>query len=87
MPLYLFQFFMLKIRFSRAGRKHVYHYRIVVTEHTKPVKSGEIDVLGWYDAQSKKYALDMDQVRIRVGQGAQLSPSVERLLRTNSLSI
>jgi small subunit ribosomal protein S16 len=78
---------MLKIRFSRAGRKHVPHYRIVVTEHTKPVKCGELDVLGWYDAQSKKYDINMDKVRSRVSQGAQLSPSVERLLKVNSLSI
>jgi small subunit ribosomal protein S16 len=79
--------FMLKIRFSRAGRKHVPHYRIVVTEHTKPVKCGEVDILGWYDAQSKKYDINMDKVRTRVGQGAQLSPSVAKLLKANSLSI
>lgn len=78
---------MLKIRFSRAGRKHVPHFRIVVTEHTKPVKCGEVDILGWYDAQSKKYDINMDKVRARVSQGAQLSPSVEKLLKANSLSI
>lgn len=78
---------MLKIRFSRAGRKHVPHYRIVVTEHTKPAKSGEVDILGWYDAHTKKFDINMDKVRTRVSQGAQLSPSVERLFKTNSLSI
>lgn len=80
-------FLMLKIRFSRAGRKHVPHYRIVVTEHTKPAKCGEIDILGWYDAHTKKYEINMDKVRTRVGQGAQLTPSVEKLLKANSLSI
>jgi small subunit ribosomal protein S16 len=78
---------MLKIRFSRAGRKHLPHYRIVVTEHTRPVKSGEIDILGWYDAHTKKYEINMDKVRTRVGQGAQLSPSVEKLLKANSLTV
>lgn len=78
---------MLKIRFSRIGRKHVPHYKIVVTEHTKPVKSGEVDVLGWYDAHTKKYDIDMDKVRTRLGQGAQLSPSIEKFLKANSLSV
>jgi ribosomal protein S16 len=60
--------------------------RIVVTEHTNPVKSGEVDVLGWYDAQTKKYDINMDKVRTRVSQGAQLSPSVEKLLKAKSLT-
>jgi ribosomal protein S16 len=78
---------MLMIRLSRAGRKFVTHYHIVVTEKTKPVKSGEIDILGWYDSKSKKYAVDMEKVRTRVGQGAQLSATVERLFKVNSLTI
>ena len=78
---------MLKIRLSRAGRKHVPHYHIVVTEHTKPVKSGEIEILGWYDSRSKKYDVDMDTVRTRVGQGAQLSETVARLFKANSLTV
>lgn len=78
---------MLKIRLSRAGRKHVSHFNIVVTEHTKPAKSGEIEILGWYDSRSKKYAVDMDKVRGRVSQGAQLSETVERLFKTNALTV
>ncbi len=78
---------MLKIRLSRAGRKRVPHYHIVVTEHTKPVKSGEIEILGWYNAHSKQYNVDIDKVRARVGQGAQLSESVQKLFKVNSLSI
>ena len=78
---------MLKIRFSRAGRKHLPHFRIVVTEQSRPVKSGEIDVIGWYDAHTKKYDINMDAVRSRVGQGAQLSPSVAKLLKANSLTV
>lgn len=78
---------MLKIRFSRIGRKHVPHYKIVVTEHTKPVKSGEVDVLGWYDAHTKKYDIDMDKVRTRLSQGAQLTPAIEKFLKANALSV
>lgn len=59
---------MLKIRFSRAGRKFVTHYRIVLTDHKKPVKCGEIEILGWYDAHTKKYDIDMEKVRVRVSQ-------------------
>ncbi len=78
---------MLKIRLSRAGRKHVPHYHIVVTEHTKPAKSGEIEILGWYDSRSKKYDVDMDKVRTRVSQGAQLSETVARLFKLNSITV
>ena len=78
---------MLKIRLSRVGRKRIPHFHIVVTEHTKPVKSGEVDILGWYDARSKAYNVDMDKVRTRVSQGAQLSPTVARLFKVNSLTI
>lgn len=78
---------MLKIRLSRAGRKHLSHFDIVVTEHTKPAKSGEIEILGWYDTRTKKYAVDMDKVRTRVSQGAQLSETVARLFKLNSLAV
>ncbi|MFA6080582.1 MAG: 30S ribosomal protein S16 [Candidatus Gracilibacteria bacterium] len=78
---------MLMIRFSRAGRKRAPHYRIVVTEHTKPAKCGEIEVIGWYDPRSKKYELDMESVRKRVSLGAQMSESFARLLKKNSLSV
>ncbi len=84
----IFQLFlMLMIRFSRAGRKRAPHYRIVVTEHTKPAKCGEIEVIGWYDPRSKKYELNMDSVRTRVSHGAQLSDSFARLLKKNALTV
>lgn len=78
---------MLMIRFSRAGRKRAPHYRIVVTEHTKPAKCGEIEVIGWYDPRSKKYDIDMDSVRQRISCGAQMSESFARLLKKNSLAV
>ena len=78
---------MLKIRFSRAGRKHAPHFRIVVTPHTKPAQSGEIEVLGWYDPRSKKFQLDMTKVQDRVSHGAQISDSVARFMKTQSLTL
>lgn len=75
------------IRFSRAGRKRAPHFRIVVTEKQKPAKSGEIDILGWYDPRTKKYELDMEKVRTRVEQGAQMSESFTKLLKNNSLEV
>ena len=54
---------MLTIRLSRHGRKKIPFYRIVLTEHTKPVKTGYKDVLGWYDPM--KHALEVDIQRIK----------------------
>jgi small subunit ribosomal protein S16 len=54
---------MLTIRLSRHGRKKIPFYRVVLTEHTKPVKTGYKDVLGWYDPM--KHALEVDINRIK----------------------
>jgi ribosomal protein S16 len=78
---------MLKIRFSPTGRKRSPQRRIVVTEHTNPVKSGEVEILGWYDPVSKKCDIKMDRVNLRVSQGAQLSPSVAKLIKTQNLTL
>lgn len=78
---------MLMIRFSPTGRKGDPQRRIVLTEKTKPVVCGEIEVLGWYDPRSKKFDIKMDKVNFRLSQGAQLSDSVARLIKTNNLAL
>ena len=78
---------MLMIRFSPTGRKRDPQRRIVLTEKTKPVVCGEIEILGWYDPRSKKFDLKMDRVNLRVSQGAQISESVAKLIKTNKLAL
>ncbi len=70
---------MLRIRLARHGRTHKPFYRVVLTEHTKPVKSGYQEVLGWYDPINHKYDLDTNAIKSWIEKGAQPSTRVAKL--------
>ena len=70
---------MLRIRLSRHGRTHRPFFRIVLTEHTKPVKSWYQKVLGWYDPISHKQDLDIKTIKEWILKWAQLSERVAKL--------
>jgi small subunit ribosomal protein S16 len=71
---------MLKIRLSRAGRKHVPFFRIVLTEHSQSAKHGYIKVLGHYNPITKVLDFDRAEAEKHVKNGAQYSPTVEKIL-------
>jgi small subunit ribosomal protein S16 len=71
---------MLKIRLSRIGRKHVPFYRVVLTEHTNAAKHGELAILGHYNPLSKEFKIDLEKANKYISQGAQYSPTVEKLV-------
>lgn len=71
---------MLKIRLSRWGRHKTPFYRIVLTEHTKPVKSGYMEVLGWFDPIKHTTEIDIDAVKAWMAKGARPSNRVAKLL-------
>ena len=70
---------MLRIRLSRHGRTHKPFYRVVLTEHTKPVKSGYQAVLGWYDPINHKQDLDIEAIKEWISKGAKPSERVAKL--------
>lgn len=78
---------MLKIRFARAGRKKRPFFKIVVTEHTKPCQSGFIEKLGWYNPLTKEFDMDMKKVQDRVSHGAQLSPSLAKVMKKKDITL
>lgn len=53
---------MLVIRLSRTGRTNLASYRVVLTEHTKPVKSGYKEILGSYDPHAHKLDVDTEAI-------------------------
>jgi small subunit ribosomal protein S16 len=53
---------MLTIRLSRQGRSKRPFFRIVLTEHTKPVKAGFKEVLGRYNPLTHTLEVDADAV-------------------------
>ncbi|HRI35525.1 MAG TPA: 30S ribosomal protein S16 [bacterium] len=71
---------MLKIRMSRAGRKHVPFFRIVLTEHAQSAKHGFQKILGFYNPISKELRIDMDEASKYIAQGAQYSESLKKVL-------
>ena len=79
---------MLKIRLARAGKRNMPFFRVVVTEHTKAAKHGYKEVLGFYNPISKEFKLkDLDKVKTYISNGAQFSPRVEKLIKTNSIAL
>ncbi|MFC1798085.1 30S ribosomal protein S16, partial [Patescibacteria group bacterium] len=55
---------MLKIRLSRAGKRNMPFFRVVVTEHTAAAKHGYKEVLGFYNPISKEFKIkDLDAVK------------------------
>lgn len=75
---------MLTIRLSRHGRNKRPFYRIVLTEHSKPVKAGFKDVLGWFDPLKHDMQIDMEKVHHRIAQGAKPSERTAKLLYNHS---
>ncbi len=71
---------MLKIRLSRAGRKHVPFFRIVLTEHSQSAKHGYIKVLGHYNPITKVLEFNQEEADKHIKNGAQYSPTVEKIL-------
>lgn len=71
---------MLKIRLSRQGRKGKPFYRIVLTEHTKPVKSSFMEVFGWFDPLAHKLEVNVEAVKAWIAKWAQLSERVAKIL-------
>lgn len=71
---------MLTIRLSRHGRTKKPFFRVVLTEHTKSVKSWFKDVLGRFDPLNHKMEVDVDAVAGWVAKWATLSERFAKLL-------
>lgn len=71
---------MLKIRLSRTGKKNSPSFRIVVTEHYKPVKAGFIEHFGFYNPSSKQFQIDKKKLESWMKKGATCSDTVNNLL-------
>ena len=74
---------MLMIRLSRIGKKKHPHYRVVVTEKTRPRNGRFVEIVGTYDPSKKPAAVNLDQDRVKywLSKGAQPSDTVRSFLR------
>lgn len=71
---------MLKIRLSRWWKHKRPFFRIVLTEHTKPVKSGYKDILWWFDPIQHKSEIDIQKAKEYIAKWTQLSSRVAKLM-------
>ena len=79
---------MLKIRLSRAGKRNMPFFRVVVTEHTAAAKHGYKEVVGFYNPISKEFKIkNLDSVKKYIWNWAQFSPRVEKLMKVNNIAI
>jgi len=77
---------MLEIRFLRSGRRNAPFFRIVLTESSKPPKSGFIKILGWYNPKTKDSSLKKEEILEWLNKGAKPSNSLSKLLERNKVS-
>jgi small subunit ribosomal protein S16 len=77
---------MLKIRLRRMGARNRPFYRVVVADSRRVPTSSAIEEIGHYDplADAAGIVIDMARVSHWVAQGAQLSPTVNKLVKQQS---
>jgi small subunit ribosomal protein S16 len=74
---------MLKIRLTRTGKNRHASFRVVVTEHTNPVKGKFLELLGSYNPHAEgaaKLSVKADRLKYWMSKGVQASPTVHNLL-------
>ena len=74
---------MLRIRLTRTGKKAQPSYRIVVAEHTSPVKAKFVEILGYYNVSRNPRELTYKEDRLAywMSQGAQPTATLASLLK------
>ncbi len=82
---------MVVIRLARGGSKKRPFYQVVVADSRRSVTSKFIENLGYFDPMAKGQAtrleLKTDRIDYWVGQGAQPSDRVRRLLKDNAVAV
>ena len=78
----------VRIRLTRVGSRKNPNWRIVVADRRSPRDGRVIETIGHYNAQTdpSTIVLDEDRIRYWLGQGAQPSDTVKKLLRTQGIS-
>lgn len=74
---------MLKIRLTRTGKNRHASFRVVVTEHTNPVKGKFLELLGSYNPHAEgaaKLSIKVDRMKYWMDKGVQASPTIHNIL-------
>ena len=76
---------MLKIRLTRRGKKNSAFFRVVVAEHTSPIKGKFLENLGFFNPHTKEKEFKADRIKYWIEKGAQCSDTVHNLLVSNGV--
>jgi small subunit ribosomal protein S16 len=76
---------MLKIRLTRRGKKNSAFFRVVVAEHTAPIKGKFLENLGFLNPHTKEKEFKADRIKYWIEKGAQCSDTVHNLLVSNGV--
>jgi len=71
---------MLTIRLSRIGKKKKPMYRLVISEKARDPYGRALEILGSYNPFSKELIAKKDRIEYYIGNGAQMSNTVNNLL-------
>ncbi|MEE9493578.1 MAG: 30S ribosomal protein S16 [Gammaproteobacteria bacterium] len=81
---------MVTIRLARGGAKKRPFYHVVVTDSRNPRDGRYIERLGFFNpmatGQSVRLNMDVDRINHWIGQGAQPSDRVAKLIKEQSSS-
>ncbi|MBN2799550.1 MAG: 30S ribosomal protein S16 [Deltaproteobacteria bacterium] len=74
---------MVRIRLTRMGAKKKPFYRVIAADSRSPRDGSFIEQLGYYDPMQDPYKIElkMERVNYWIGQGAQPSDTVKRLIK------
>lgn len=78
---------MLVIRMARGGRNKYPVYRIVAAEKARAVTGKFVAVVGHYNPHTKDLTLDKEAILKYIGNGAQPSNSVIKLLQQEKVAL
>ena len=78
---------MLRIRLQRSGRKNRANYRVVVAEHSAPIKGRCLELIGTFDPLVEKHGLVIDTAKVEawIKKGAKPTNTIARLLKAQGL--
>jgi small subunit ribosomal protein S16 len=79
----------VRIRLRRAGSSKNPNWRIVVADKRAPRDGRTIETIGSYNPQTEpsQVTIDTDRARHWLDHGAQPSPTVAKLLRTQGVDV
>jgi len=78
---------MLKIRLKRTGKSGQPHYRIVVSEASKPRDGETVEEIGYYNPRTKPATFNVEKERAKywLSKGAQPTDTVAQYFVKESL--